>query len=237
MDNDLIGKFKYELSSLGIETLGRYYSTYPAKVVNYYPEIDRVDLFIPGLIDGLEYLASVPIKKDTNLNIPFQKGDEMSVTFMFGLITMPLAEFAYHSYDTDTGATSKDVELASDKYYKLYTPNGLKIEEIEKGFQIVKGKLSLIFTEDEIKIKTSRGSVVIDGDFTIDMDSGGEVKMNSTTGNTLININSLVSYMNQLATVIQSHGHAVSGAIASPPTIYVPRLFNSSISIKNIKGG
>ena len=233
--------FKYELSNFGMETLGRYYGTYPAEVENYYPELDRVDLRVKGLIKGLDFLAFVPIKKDPNINIPIQKDDKMLVTFMFGLLTMPLAEFAYHSEKHDY--SSKDERITSKDFYQLLTPNGLLLEEIEKGFQIVKGKLKLVFTEDEIKIETSRGKVTIDGDFSVVMDTGA-VKMNSTTGNTMININSLVAHINQLGTIVQTHLHPITPYTpatpvqsATPTIMFVPSLLTSTISVSKVKGG
>ena len=241
VEENSVASLKHELSIFGIEKLGRYYGVYPARVVNYYPDDDRVDLIIEGIAKDLNYLAMVPIKKDGNINIPFKENDRMLVTFLFGQLSMPLAEFAYHSMDED-GLSTKESDLSSSDYYKILTPNGLMFEEIEDGFKITKGKLEIIFREDEFSIKTSRGKIKMDGDFSIDMKSG-KVKMNSTTGNTMIDISRLVSHINRLSSLMQTHTHPVTPPnpagvqVATAPLVVMPSLLTSFISINSVKGG
>lgn len=232
-------KLKYDLSISGMESYGKYYATYIGVVEEYYPKYDRVDVKVNSLRKDLNYLAFVPIKKNPHINIPFKKGDNILITFLNGIFSMPIAEYAYHSFDKEKVKTSKSDKLNSPDFYQFLTPNGLMIEEIEKGFQITKGKLLLKFTEDEIIIKTSRGKIVVDGDFTVNMGTG-TVKLNSNTGNTMINMNSLVSFINKLSLMIQGHTHVVSTStppIATPSPIIFPTLLSTLISVKNVKGG
>lgn len=221
--------FFQRLSFSGLEPYNKYYGSYPGIVENYYPENDRIDVRVEGLVNGANLLKGVRFCTYQGMNIPLKKGDRVIVEFMWGNIDMGIARFSYHFYNEKDGKTTKDSSIVSSDFFKIKTPNGTFIEEIDKGCKITFDKSYIVIKDNVISIGNGEVELELSSDFTVTK-KNGVIKLDSGNINKAIDANKLVILLNKIIALYNSHTHPVDGQAA----VITPNLFVGLATLNGI---
>jgi len=202
--NDLL-KMKMNIENFGIEDFGRYYGSYFGEVIEYNSELNRINVRVDGLLTDNSIFENVPLQGYPNLNLPLVKGDKVMVSFLWGHISYPIAQYAYHTYDKTKNKSNKDKDVVSQDYIKFKSKSGLLVEELKNGFKIKKGKVLLEMTEDKVLFSINGASITLDSDFEVKVN--GDIKLNDKKRNKVISFDGMMSTLKMIQQKHNSHTH------------------------------
>jgi hypothetical protein len=158
-----IGRFIQSIVQKGLESLGRYYSSYRAIVadVDDPDNLGRIKAVIPK-VSGVNmhpkwiYPKGMPQGNNFGFNWPLKKGDMVWVEFEFGDPGFPYWSYGHY-------ATGEKPEVLTNDTYGFITPMGYAILVNEKDKTLkVKGNDGLeilIDSQNKIKISNSHADL------------------------------------------------------------------------------
>lgn len=233
-----------KLASFGLEPLGQYYGNYSAEVIGI--EWPYIDVRLESLnIQGNNEIYKVPLKgvigKDTVIKHPISKGDQVTISFLHGKVSYPVAEPGYPREDKKQLLINEKIDRTQTDFFQIVTKNGLEFSETATGFTIKKGKLLLECTEEKILLKTKFGNLRLDRSFSVSVSKKISLKAGAFMSKA-VNLSKLVSVINIMKKSFKYHTHLVlppGGTTSLPIDLVTPPnesvIQTSSVSIDHIE--
>jgi hypothetical protein len=222
----------------GLESFGRHYSCYRGFVLEDVDpkQHDRLFVHVPHISGSKkEGNWAWPKGKPHNQTLTPKKGDMVWVEFEYGDYRYPI--WSYSNQVKDIRQMTNPHHKPGDIKWKTETGNFVLLDDTNDLIKVEHHNGSHVEIADEyIKIQKKDGGVIFlnkDGQVAID---GAEVIINGGNNGGLIVISELVSKINRLENIMNSHMHIVAGANTSTlVTPIIPITMESDLENPNVK--